>query len=249
MPSLGSHMVRAYALAEKLSLPEINMDRNSFYLGSTAPDIRVITKGDRADTHFYSLEDLHYQDSVAVMLDRYPQLKKIPDREKKVVAFIAGYITHLVLDTAWIEEIYRPTFGVYSSINDDPKSNILDRVLQYELDMRDRSDLNVIKAVSIAINIEQSPPSIPFIKNEYLIRWFDMMNDVIQQKPDYSGFKRMLSRHLKDAGYDEVSIDKFSTNPETIIEEAFGVVTDERLSHFWEKAEQEMFDQVRHYLR
>ena len=242
-------MVRAYTLAEKISLPEINMDRSSFYLGSTAPDIRVITKGDRADTHFYSLDDLHYQDSVAVMLDRYPQLIKTPDREKKVIAFIAGYITHLVLDNAWIEEIYRPTFGVYSSINDDPKSNILDRVLQYELDIRDRSDLDMIKEVSITINIEHVPPNIPFIKNEYLIQWFGMMNDVIQQKPDYSGFKRMLARHLKNAGYDEVAIDNFSTDPQSIIEEAFGVVTNEKLNHFWQKAEQEMFDQVRHYLR
>ena len=70
MPSLGSHMVRACTLAEKLSLPEIDADRRSFYLGSTAPDIRVITKGDRADTHFYNLEDLNSQDSVADMLER-----------------------------------------------------------------------------------------------------------------------------------------------------------------------------------
>ena len=249
MPSLGSHMVRACKLAGKLSLPEIDIDSCSFYLGSTAPDIRVITKGDRADTHFYSLENLQSQDSVAVMLERYPQLKKTPDQERKIVAFIAGYITHLILDNAWIEEIYRPTFGVYSSIDDDPKSNVLDRVLQYELDMRDRKDLNVVNEVSIAIDIEQTPPNIPFIKNEYLVQWFDMMIDVIKQKPDYSGFKRMMTRHLKNAGYDEENIDSFSADPQFIINEAFGVVTTKKLDYFWQKAEQEMFDQVRHYLR
>ena len=242
-------MVRACTLAEKPSLPEIDADRRSFYLGSTAPDIRVITKGDRADTHFYNLEDLNSQDSVAVMLERYPQLKKGPDREKKMIAFIAGYITHLVLDNAWIEEIYRPTFGVYSSMDNDPKSDILDRVLQYELDIRDRKNFDVIKEVKVAINIEHRPPSIPFIGNEYLIQWFDMMNDVIEQKPDYSRFKRMLNRHLKNAGYDEANIDSFSADPQFIIGEAFGVVTNKKLNYFWQKAEQEMFDQVRHYLR
>ena len=47
MPSLGSHMARARALADRLRLPEIDADRGAYYLGSTAPDIRVITRMDR----------------------------------------------------------------------------------------------------------------------------------------------------------------------------------------------------------
>ena len=74
MPSLGSHLVRARVLADQLALPEINADRGSYYLGSTAPDIRVITRLDRRVTHFFELDKLSPQDSVARMFEANPQL-------------------------------------------------------------------------------------------------------------------------------------------------------------------------------
>ena len=74
MPSLGSHLLRAYRVAERLGLPEIEADRGAFLLGATAPDIRVITRRDREDTHFFRLDDLADQDSVARMFRENPSL-------------------------------------------------------------------------------------------------------------------------------------------------------------------------------
>ena len=52
MPSLGSHMARARTIASELRHPAIDADRGSYYFGSSAPDIRVITRRDRSETHF-----------------------------------------------------------------------------------------------------------------------------------------------------------------------------------------------------
>ena len=67
MPSLGSHLASAYGLADRLGHPHIDADRGAYYLGSTAPDIRVLLKVDRRHTHFFDLDDFGEQDSVARM--------------------------------------------------------------------------------------------------------------------------------------------------------------------------------------
>src|SRR5438093_9850256 len=140
MPSLGSHMARAREVAERLRLKEIDADRGSFYFGATAPDVRVSTRLDRRVTHFYELDEYGQQDSVARMFAEHPLLARPAGLDAATTAFIAGYVTHLVLDESYIERIYRPRFGERSPIGDDPRRDVLDRALQYELDRRDRED-------------------------------------------------------------------------------------------------------------
>src|SRR5690606_17820064 len=147
MPSLGSHLLRAYRVAERLGLPEIEADRGAFLLGATAPDIRVITRRDREETHFFSLGDLSDQDSVVRMFRENPGLAMPSGLDAAPTAFEAGYLTHLVLDETFISEIYRPHFGPLSAIDEDPKSNVLDRALQYELDRRDREATEVMEEI------------------------------------------------------------------------------------------------------
>lgn len=249
MPSLGSHMVRARRLADALALPEIDADRGAFYLGSTAPDIRVITRGQRIDTHFFDLDELARQDSVERMLAAHPELRTPAGLDAATTAFIAGYITHLVLDEAWIEEIYRPTFGIYSDIDEDPRSNVWDRVLQYELDRQDRMDEEGRRELLGALAESAPPPGVPFIEDENLTRWFEMISEVAGQLPDYSRFRRMMTRHLEGAGFTEHDIDACCANPSGIVEEALGIVSPERVERFWEHADDIMRDRVRRYLR
>jgi len=249
MPSLGSHMVRARRLAERLALPEIDADRGAYYLGSTAPDVRVVTRGNRADTHFFELDDLERQDSVERMLAAHPELRTPSGLDAATTAFIAGFITHLVLDEAYIEEIYRPSFGVYSEIDEDPMSNVLDRVLQYELDRRDRLDDLCRHELQGALAESAPPPGVPFIGDDHLAEWFAMVTEIAGQAPDYSRFRRMMMRHLAGAGFTEDDIEACCRDPHPIIEEAFGVVSPERMARFWEHADELMHDRVRRYLR
>lgn len=242
-------MVRARTLAERLHLSEIDADRGAFYLGSTAPDIRVITRADRADTHFFDLDNLDQQDPVETMLAEHPLLRKPSGLEVATASFIAGYITHLVLDEAWIAEVYRPAFGIYSDIDNDPRSNVLDRVLQYELDRQDRIDNQSRQDLQRALEASAPPGDIPFIDKTFLTRWFQMMIDIVQEHPGYGGFRRMMSRHLAGAGFSETDIDACCRDPLPLVEEAISVVSPERIVRFWEHATDLMDTRVRQYLR
>ncbi|MDP2326679.1 MAG: hypothetical protein Q8M79_01160 [Dehalococcoidia bacterium] len=249
MPSLGSHLVRARVVAERLALPEIDRDRGSFYLGATAPEIRVLTRLDREVTHFFRLGDLGAQDSVERMFLEHPELARPAGMETATTAFIAGYLTHLVLDESFIGDIYRPAFGPQSPIDEDPRSNILDRALQYEMDRRDREDLDTMEEIRATLASCVPVSGIPFIEDHFLAEWVTMTESVAGQPPDYSRFHRMMVRHFQVAGFDAERIEQECADPEGLVREAFGIVTPERVERFWRDAEDRMTERVRTYLR
>lgn len=249
MPSLGSHLARARQTAARLALPEVDADRGAFYLGATAPDIRVITRLDRAVTHFFDLKDFGDQDGVARMFEAHPALATPAGLDAATTAFIAGYLTHLVLDETFIAEVYRPSFGGLSPLKEDPKANVLDRALQYELDRRDREDEAAMAEVRAAIEATVPVSGIPFIADEHLVQWMTVSADVAGQAADYSRFRRMMMRHLEGAGYDAATIEAACEDPHSLIREAFGVVSEERIERFWRDATDRMEARVRSYLR
>ena len=249
MPSLGSHLLRAYRVAERLDLREIEADRGAFFLGATAPDIRVLTKRDREETHFFRLTELSEQDSVARMFEENPSLATPAGLDAATTAFIAGYLTHLVLDETFIGEIFRPHFGSFSEIDGDPRANVLDRALQYELDRRDREHTEAMATIRASLAACRPVTGIPFIEDEYLVEWVTVSEDVAAQPADYSRFRRMMFRHLQAAGYDEAMIEHEIEHPLDLIREAFETVTAERVERFWRDADELMTESVRGYLR
>ncbi|MCK9485127.1 MAG: zinc dependent phospholipase C family protein [Dehalococcoidia bacterium] len=249
MPSLGSHLKRARIVADRLDLPEIEADRGAFYLGATAPDIRVITRLDREVTHFFRLSELGAQDSVARMFREHPGLQAPSGLDAATTAFVAGYLTHLVLDESFIGEIYRPHFGAFSDRDGDPKANVLDRALQYELDRRDREDSGMMEEIRAAIARTAPVQGIPFIQDQHLVEWAIVSEDVAAQPADYSRFRRMMMRHLQTAGYDEATIERECEAPTDLVQEAFAIVSEERINRFWRDAQDQMTERVRGYLR
>ena len=249
MPSLGSHLARARQVAARLALPEVDADRGAFYLGATAPDIRVITRLDRSVTHFFDLRDFGDQDGVARMFETHPELATPSGLDAATTAFIAGYLTHLVLDETFISEVYRPSFGALSPLKEDAKANVLDRALQYEMDRRDRQDEVTMAEVRAAIEASMPVSGIPFIADEHLVQWVTVSADVAGQAADYSRFRRMMMRHLEGAGYDAAALDAACEDPHGLIREAFGVVSEERIERFWRDATDRMEARVRSYLR
>lgn len=249
MPSLGSHLVRARMVADRLEFPEIEADRGAFYLGATAPDIRVITRKDREVTHFFSLSNLGDQDSVTRMFRDNPGLATPSGLDSATTAFMAGYVTHLVLDEGFISQIYRPNFGAFSNWDDDPKSNVLDRALQYELDRRDREDRECMEEIRASLAATVPVAGLGFIEDQHLAEWVTVSEDVAGQPADYSRFRRMMSRHLQMAGYDEATIERECEEPLELVRQAFDIVSEERIERFWRDATDQMTERVRDYLR
>ena len=72
MPPLGLHMVVARSLAGDLDSRVVDADRGAYYLGATTPDIRVLTRWDRARTHFFDLQCLSEQSGVHRLFEQEP---------------------------------------------------------------------------------------------------------------------------------------------------------------------------------
>lgn len=68
------------------------------------------------------------------MFHAYPALGDWVNLPEKTQAFLAGYISHLITDEAWIIKMYQPYFGNRSVFEDEMLANIADRAVQLDLD-------------------------------------------------------------------------------------------------------------------
>jgi hypothetical protein len=98
MPLLGLHLTIARQLADDLRDASIDSERGAYYLGATTPDIRVLTRRDREETHFFKLDDFGPQSGVKRMFREHPALRDRAGLDAATGAFMAGYVTHLALD-------------------------------------------------------------------------------------------------------------------------------------------------------
>ena len=192
MPSLGSHLASAYGLADRLGHPHIDADRGAYYLGSTAPDIRVLLKVDRRHTHFFDLENFEAQDSVAQMFEQHPHLGEAAGLDPGTRAFVAGYLTHLLMDEHYIQTIYRRFFGERSTLGGDLWANILDRALQYEMNRRELEDEAALGEIRTAIDATEAAIAVGFIESRLWPEWRDFTRGITHQRPDWERFPQVM---------------------------------------------------------
>ena len=248
MPSLGSHLTSAYGLASRLGSPHIDADRGAYYLGSTAPDMRILMRVDRKLTHFFELNDFEPQDSIARMFEAHPDLGDAVSLDPGMRAFIAGYMTHLLMDEHYIQSVYRVFFGERSPLGGDLWANVLDRSLQYEMNRRDLEDDAALTDVRKAIDASQSTVGVPFIEEELWPEWRDFTRGITHQRPDFERFPRVMQIHLRRVGFSDERIEEIGNDPPQIINEAFEAVNEERLSQYLEEATELAHDRLRLYL-
>ena len=102
-------MEMAYHAAQLVDAPVLNENMGSYLLGSTAPDVRVITRKGREPYHFAPLDFDEVGAGISGLLREHPQLATTEHGPTR--SFMAGYMTHLILDETWITRMYRPLFG------------------------------------------------------------------------------------------------------------------------------------------
>ena len=103
-------MEMAYLAAQQVDAKVLNENMGCYLLGSTAPDVRVITRKGREPYHFAPLDFDEVGAGVAGLYGEHPQLAESEHGPTR--SFMAGYMTHLTLDETWITRMYRPLFGV-----------------------------------------------------------------------------------------------------------------------------------------
>ena len=211
MPPLAIHTVIAKQMAERLHVPALDEQRGNLYLGSTAPDVRVITRWERERTHFFDIHNFGEQSSARAFMEHNPALADAAALPQNTQAFLAGYLSHLVVDEGWIRAVYRPFFGERSELGGSLRANVMDRALQFSLDAERRSDSDLMSHVLECVTHCDLDLQIDFIDRDTLGRWHEVITDYVQSQPDWDRFRARARQHLKitgdesEAGYAELA--------------------------------------------
>lgn len=250
MPPLGLHTVIAKEIGDRLRHRVLDAERGNLYLGSTAPDIRVITRWERGRTHFFDLANFDEQSGVSGLFAAYPQLGR-PDRlGARTAAFVAGYLTHLVMDELWINTIYRPFFGVRSPLGGNLRANIMDRAIQFSLDRQKRIDRELMAHVLNEVARSDLALEIDFIDDETLHRWKEVILEVVDHPPDWERFRAIAGRHLREAGIESPEqFAEFLRSLPDLVDETLRYLSEERLREFMDRSVEGGLGAVRGYLK
>lgn len=249
MPPLGLHMTIARDLADGLASPLIDSDRGAYYLGATTPDIRVLTQWSRERTHFFDLHDFGEQDGVARLFEAEPALRDAHAVNAATAAFTAGYISHLVMDELYIVRIYRPMFGERSELAGDVLANVMDRLLQFELDRRDREDFEKVAEIQRALAESTVEVAVDFIAHEMLVQWRNVSVDVMSRPPNWERFGRFARGHLHAAGIrSDEDVAKFMDEVPSLLARAVECVGAERIQEYLDSAKEKARRAMEEYL-
>jgi len=168
------HMALAERLIADFTLPRavcdlLSANWGAFLFGSIAPDARVSTGLQRADTHFFEYGP-RVESPAAAMLTAYPQLRRAALSDDAQAAFVAGYTAHLAMDAVWCTDLLFPVFIEAEWGTQAAKFLVLHLLLAY-LDRRDRALLPERHYDQLAT----ATPShwLPFIDDASLVVWRD----------------------------------------------------------------------------
>jgi len=196
LPPICLHLGIAEEAIERLHHPVVDGNRGSYYLGSTAPDIRFFIGADREETHFLPLESGEGKSGVKLMFQAHPELIEEADLNAATKSFVAGYLSHLVTDEAWIHRIYRPFFGKTSPVGGNPMANLLDRVLQFELDRSERLSNKDMSVIRTELNGSADGIAVSFINASNLKRWSEFVFMATTRKSNWEDFRHFAEKYL-----------------------------------------------------
>jgi hypothetical protein len=249
MPPIFLHMALARDVARSLGDAAVDGRAGEYYFGATTPDIRAITRWDRARTHFFDLNVFEHQDSVAELFRQHPHLKKPEALSPETVAFMAGYLTHLVLDERYICDVYRPYFGQLSALGGDLTANTMDRLLQFELDRRRREERDTADRIRDALEGSSLAIDIGFLDSETLGKWLKVAIDQTRHPPDWRRFRFQGGRHLPGLDIEsDAALDEFIQRIPDLLQRTIDHVSTKQIDAYLEQGKAAAARAIREYL-
>lgn len=248
MPPITLHMVLADQLARSLEAEPLAASPGPYLLGATTPDIRVITRQDRYSTHFFDLNVHDHQDSVAAFLSTHSRFLD-SDLDDATRAFVAGYISHLVLDEQYITGVYRPFFARHEALGGAIRANVMDRLLQFDLDRAYGNDPTLKQHVCAALSFTVESIDAGFVDAPTLERWRQVAHDVMRREMDWERMRGMISNHLRFSGLEEgETLSSFLDSLPELLDETIGYVTSDEIDGFVQRATEAARKAVERYL-
>ena len=247
MPNLPAHIELANRAAERLGHPALEPYMGYFLLGSTSPDVRAITHGQREKYHFAPLDFGAVGAGVEGFFKANPQLKALRIEHGPTWAFVAGYLTHLVLDEVWIVEMYRPYFGNPLVFQDEVYGMVMDRALQLELDRMSQETVGA--AVPLLARVSDRV-DVGFIPTETLAAWHRFVLRFMEREFEWDRLRFMARRIAAgDDGHaaHRVAVEFLRTMPASL-ERLYQLVSRDDLVRFKQQATETLACTVEDYL-
>ena len=223
MPNLPMHIYLCQQVAMELDWGYAHDHPGAAYLGSTTPDIRAMTKWDRARTHFSDLSVREIGAGVRRMFELHPHLAGADNGlTPPTRAFLLGYVSHLVADEVWITTMFRPHFAAGNRITDtDVEAHIWDRALQLDMDNAVLSDNGGLSAQNDAIAALAQMPALGFLQDELIDEWRGWVARLLGWDFTWERLKRALNRMYRDDDEVQQVVDGFLANMPRSLERVY----------------------------
>ena len=249
MPNLPMHIYIAQQTAQELDWGFVHDHLGSCFLGSTAPDIRAMTKWERERTHFAPLSLEKIGTGTRRMFDLYPQLADRHSLTPASRAFVLGYVSHLAADETWITTMFRPHFSKESNLaGNDVEAQIWDRALQLEMDRQVLPEMADLTSEGRAVDSGEEGVEIDFLDAEVLAEWRQWVARFMGWQFDWQRLKRALNRMYRDNDDVQAMVDQFLAGMPDSLEAVYTKIPREKLAAYRERALQQTLLQVREYL-
>jgi len=247
MPNAETHLAAACDL---LALPDIqagfpwlsaDSSRAAFLLGSISPDVRAVSGHPREATHFFAIPPTDARPASQVMLDDWPALLSISDETR--AAFVAGYMTHLIMDQTWVEMIVMPSLFIDDQKWDARHPNwrlygILMTYLEY------RAGPRLPAGTTQSVAGARPKGWLPFVRDMFLKQWGGHVARIIRQ-----GGPRLVSSGLVKTcrmGADEM--EAIVTSEDEMAREAYATVPRDQIAAFEAETARRCQETVTQYL-
>ena len=247
MPNLPAHIDLAHMAARRLDHPALEPYMGYYLLGSTSPDMRAMTKGRREDYHFAPLSFETMGAGAEGLLTTHPHLLPRSGCDGPSRAFVAGYITHLSLDEAWILEMYRPRFGSPDVFEDSDYGKLMDRATQLELDRLSQDGAEMALPMLAEAN---GRIDVGFISSEMLAPWQAWVLELVGRGFTWDRLRFMARRIAKgdDSHSAHRLADEFLRSMPTSLERLYQYVSAEDLADFRQRSVEQLTRAVGEYL-
>lgn len=247
MPNLPTHIQLAISAADRMRHSDLESNLGYFYLGSTSPDIRALTKRARSEYHFVELDFETIGTGVEAMFDAHPELMEAGEHDGPMRAFIAGYIAHLMADESYIVRMFRPYFGNPGDFETDAMAKVWDRALQLDFD---RTVWDDVKNSIDGLDADPANVHIRFLPQEDLARWKEWVARVMSGGFSWERLRFMAGRiSAGDESHPAYAYaERFVTSVDESLDTLYDHVPRSYVEEFKAEAVETIVDSLRDYL-
>ena len=252
MPNLPMHLYLAHQVAQQLDWGYLHDHLGSCWLGSSAPDVRAMTRWPRERTHFAPLSVAQVGDGVRAMFQRHPELAGGAKLSPATRAFLLGYVSHLAADEVWITTVFRPHFD--PPMKDrrvtatEQEAHIWDRALQLDMDRRARQTMPGFPQAAAALACAEDGVSVAFFEAQVLQEWRAWVHRFLGWEFSWERLKRALNRMYRDDNSVQALVDQFLADMPHSLERVYAKIPEEKLAAYQRQTLAETLALAREFL-